>query len=73
MFEETGFTASFNETITELTRGIRTHFVKLYKKITDADVTRAQLGLGHSYSRNIVAEDVNRDDKPITQTIALIE
>lgn len=31
------------------------------------------LGLGHSYSRFKVAEDVNRQDKPIIQTIALIE
>jgi len=29
--------------------------------------------LGHSYSRFICAEDVNRNDKPITQTIALVE
>ena len=34
---------------------------------------KAQLGLGHSFSRYKVAEDVNRNDKPITQTIALIE
>ena len=34
---------------------------------------RAQLGLGHSFSRNKVSEDVNRADKPITQTIALID
>jgi nucleolar protein 56 len=41
--------------------------------LTDADVTKAQLGLGHSYSRSRCAQDVNRADKPITQTIALIE
>ena len=42
-------------------------------EINDADVKQAQLGLGHSFSRQKVAEDVNRADKPITQTIALIE
>ena len=42
-------------------------------EISDEDNTRAQLGLGHSYSRTNVSEDVNRADKPITQTIALIE
>jgi len=31
------------------------------------------LGLAHSYSRQKVATDVNRQDKPIIQTIALIE
>jgi nucleolar protein 56 len=36
-------------------------------------VKRAQLGLGHSFSRSKCAQDVNRQDKPITQTIALIE
>ena len=34
---------------------------------------RAQLGLGHSFSRIKCAADVNRQDKPIIQTIALIE
>ena len=34
---------------------------------------RAQLGLGHSFSRTKCATDVNRQDKPIMQTIALIE
>ena len=34
---------------------------------------RAQLGLGHSYSRAKCSQDVNRQDKPITQAIALIE
>ena len=36
-------------------------------------MTKAQLGLGHSFSRPRCATDVNRQDKPITQTIALIE
>ena len=42
-------------------------------EISQEDVKRAQLGLGHSFSRNKVSEDVNRADKPITQTIALID
>ena len=42
-------------------------------EINEEDVVRAQLGLGHSFSRQKVSEDVNRADKPITQTIALIE
>jgi nucleolar protein 56 len=36
-------------------------------------VKRAQLGLGHSFSRSKIADDVARNDKPIQQTIALIE
>jgi nucleolar protein 56 len=65
IFGETGFTASFNESIEELIRGIRTHFAKLLKKVTDDDIKRAQLGLAHSYSRSKCALDVNRQDKPI--------
>jgi len=34
---------------------------------------KAQLGLAHSFSRSKCAQDVNRQDKPIIQTIALIE
>lgn len=73
IFEETGITASFNESIEELLRGIRQHLPKLLKKMSDEDMTRAQLGLAHQYSREQCATDVNRQDKPIIQTIALIE
>ena len=31
IFQETGITASFNDTTTELMRGIRTHFAKIIK------------------------------------------
>ena len=34
--------------------------------LTDDDVKKAQLGLGHSFSRSKCATDVNRQDKPIT-------
>lgn len=70
---ETGITASYNETIQEMIRGCRTHFHKILKKLKDDEVKRAQLGLAHSYSRARCAQDVNRQDKPIIQTIALIE
>jgi nucleolar protein 56 len=60
IFAQTGFTATFNDSISELNRGIRTHFVKIMKKVEDDDVRRAQLGLGHSFSRNKCATDVNR-------------
>jgi len=59
VFESTGITASYNESISELHRGIRTHCAKLMS-MADTDVTRAQLGLAHSYSRQRCAQDVNR-------------
>jgi nucleolar protein 56 len=71
--EACGVTASYNETITEIVRGCRVHFNKILKKLKEEDVKRAQLGLAHSYSRDKCAQDVNRMDKPIIQTIALIE
>ncbi len=73
IFEETGFTASYNDSIEELIRGLRTHFSKILKKVTEEDARKAQLGLAHQYSRQQCASDVNRQDKPIIQTIALIE
>jgi len=54
-------------------RGVRTHFSKIIKKISEEDLRKAQLGLSHQFSREKCALDVNRQDKPITQTIALIE
>lgn len=36
-------------------------------------MTQAQLGLAHSYSRTRCQHDINRQDKPIIQAIALIE
>jgi len=41
IFAETGITASFNESITELNRGLRTHFISLMKKIDAEDIQRA--------------------------------
>jgi nucleolar protein 56 len=65
IFTETGITASYNETVVELLRGIRQHFTKIIKKIDEGDVKKAQLGLSHSFSRFKCAQDVNRQDKPI--------
>ena len=45
----------------------------LHLEVNEDDIKRAQLGLGHQFSRSKVAENVTRSDKPITQTIALIE
>lgn len=42
---------SCNETTGELLRGVRTHFHEFVDKLTETDLSRAQLGLGHSYSR----------------------
>ena len=70
IFSATGISATCGESITELLRGIRTHFVKILKskfnflinivEVEEDDIRRAQLGLGHSFSHTKCATDVNR-------------
>eukprot|EP00126_Sphaerothecum_destruens_P009236 Sdes_comp20470_c0_seq1m14737 len=61
------------EVIAELLRGIRLYFSKFVKALKDADFLKAQLGLGHSYSRCKVKFNVNRVDNMIIQAIALLD
>lgn len=60
----------------DLIRGIRLHSEKLLGGMSGlqaGDMTRAQLGLGHSYSRSKVKFNVNRSDNMIIQAIALLD
>jgi nucleolar protein 56 len=41
--------------------------------LREGDAEKAQLGLGHAYSRSKVKFDVNRTDKHIIQSIALLD
>jgi len=59
--------------VLEITRGIRFHFHKLIQGLTATTSGKAQLGLGHSYSRSKVKFNVHRVDNMIIQTIALID
>jgi len=59
--------------INEISRGIRTHFHKMVKGITDEACGKAELGLGHAYSRSKVKFNVNRADNMIIQGIALLD
>jgi RNA processing factor Prp31 len=42
-------------------------------ELEEKDLHKAQLGLGHSYSRSQVQYDINRQDKSIIQSIAVID
>lgn len=53
--------------------GIRLHFHSLVKGLTSLAASKAQLGLGHSYSRAKVKFNVNRADNMIIQSIALLD
>lgn len=61
------------QTVRELLRGCRLHFSKLVKNLNEVDLEKARLGLGHSFSRNRMQLDPNRQDKPIINTIALLD
>lgn len=51
------------------------HLVNFLKSedFKEEDLTRAQLGLAHSWSRNRIQFDVKRQDKPIINCIAVLE
>lgn len=49
------------------------HFTTFLKDLTDQDMSRAQLGLAHSYSRAKVKFNVNKSDNMIIQAIALLD
>nr|CAG4641313.1 EOG090X0H59 [Eulimnadia texana] len=59
--------------VPEITRGIRYHFASLVKGFTPQSSGKAQLGLGHSYSRAKVKFNVHRVDNMIIQSIALLD
>ncbi|CCL99748.1 uncharacterized protein FIBRA_01770 [Fibroporia radiculosa] len=62
-----------SDTSKDIIRGIRQHAPKLLKGMQADDLTKAQLGLGHSYSRAKLKFNVNRIDNMIIQAIALLD
>lgn len=62
-----------NEFVSELLRGVRLHFEKFVKDLKEGDIKKAQLGLGHSYSRAKVKFNVNRVDNMVIQAISLLD
>ena len=52
--ENLGIPCRSDETIREITRAIRAHFIKFVKPLAGGGLEQAQLGLGHSYSRSKV-------------------
>lgn len=67
---ETGDTS---EIVQDMLRGIRQHAHKLLKQLQEGDVERAQLGLGHAYSRGRVKFSVQKNDNHIIQAIATLD
>lgn len=67
---ETGDTS---EVVLNILRGIRQYAPKFLKQLQDGDVERAQLGLGHAYSRARVKFSVQKNDNHIIQAIATLD
>ncbi|CAJ2509646.1 Uu.00g146720.m01.CDS01 [Anthostomella pinea] len=67
---ETGDTS---EVVADLLRGVRLHAPKLLKGLTEGDEERAQLGLGHAFSRAKVKFNVHKNDNHIIRAIAVLD
>lgn len=70
---ECGYECTSDEMVQELIRGIRLWAEKLLTQLKEGDLEKAQLGLGHSYSRAKVKFNVNRSDNMIIQAIGLLD
>ncbi|KAF8390613.1 hypothetical protein HHK36_025140 [Tetracentron sinense] len=73
IFEVTKIPCQSNEFVLELIRGVRLHFDRFIKDLKPGDLEKAQLGLGHSYSRAKVKFNVNRVDNMVIQAIFLLD
>ncbi|XP_054472767.1 nucleolar protein 56 [Anoplopoma fimbria] len=71
--EEFSISIQTGGVVAEIARGVRLHFHSLVKGLTGLAASKAQLGLGHSYSRAKVKFNVNRVDNMIIQSIALLD
>ncbi|XP_059382035.1 nucleolar protein 56 [Carassius carassius] len=71
--EELNLSIQTGGVVAEVLRGVRLHFHSLVKGLTAQAASKAQLGLGHSYSRAKVKFNVNRADNMIIQSIALLD
>ncbi|TPX49081.1 hypothetical protein SeMB42_g01731 [Synchytrium endobioticum] len=70
---ELGYDCISDDSVYEIIRGLRLHAGKMLNHISDTDLSKAQLGLGHAYSRAKVKFNVNRVDNMIIQSIALLD
>lgn len=71
--EAVGVSCTATGAVPEILRGIRVHFPNMVKGLTDKSQSKAQLGLGHAYSRSKVKFNVNRVDNMIIQAINLLD
>ncbi|PJF19772.1 Nop-domain-containing protein [Paramicrosporidium saccamoebae] len=70
---ELGVECVSDETVLEVVRGLRLFAHTMLKQFREGDLEKAQLGLGHSYSRAKVKFNVHRSDNMIIQSSALLD
>lgn len=68
-----GYKITYNPSMLELHRGVRMHIRSLAKQLKSLPLAKFQVGLGHSYSRELMQIDPRKQDKPIMQSVALID
>jgi len=68
-----GISLRSDDTVKEIARGCRLHLDKFVTGLKNDSEKKAQLGLGHSYSRSKVKFNPARADNMIIQSIALMD
>ncbi|KAG7374132.1 C/D box methylation guide ribonucleoprotein complex aNOP56 subunit [Nitzschia inconspicua] len=68
-----GVSCRSDDTVKEILRGCRMHLETFVKGLEGGASEKAQLGLGHSYSRSKVKFNPARSDNMIIQSIALLD
>ena len=68
-----GISCRSDDTVREIGRGCRMHLDYFVKELNGGVAEKAQLGLGHSYSRSKVKFNPARSDNMIIQSIALLD
>lgn len=71
--EGLGLSCRSDDTVREIARGCRLHLDTFVKGLEGGAAEKAQLGLGHSYSRSKVKFNPARSDNMIIQSIALLD
>jgi nucleolar protein 56 len=68
-----GISCRSDDTVREVLRGCRLHLETFIKGLEGGAAEKAQLGLGHSYSRSKIKFNPARSDNMIIQSIALLD
>ena len=71
--EGLSYSCRSDDTVREVLRGCRMHLETFVKGLEGGAAEKAQLGLGHSYSRSKVKFNPARSDNMIIQSIALLD